>query len=361
MSPMTAPQLPLSVLDLSPVAAGQPSHEALAATVTVARRAEALGYHRLWVAEHHSSAGLASASPEVLIAHLGAHTSTIRLGAGGVMLPNHAPLRIAEAFRLLEALHPGRIDLGLGRAPGTDHLTAYALRRSREALTGDDYPQLLAELLAYDDGSFPEDHPFRQIHVTPTDVALPPVFLLGSSMFSAELAAQAGLGMAFAAHIGGDTAVPALTAYRRQFSPSPRYAAPYALLAIGVVTADTEAEVAELRHVADLWMLRIIRGEMGYRPSRAEALAYEFSEADRALLRRMPGKRLVGLPDEVEAQIRALVAETQADEVMVMSSIPEVEDRVRTLELLADRFGLVAPGTPAAVAAPERELAGVAE
>jgi luciferase family oxidoreductase group 1 len=328
----------LSVLDLSPISSDQSSTEALAATVAAAQHAERLGYRRFWVAEHHNAAGLASGSPEVLLAHLGAHTETIRLGAGGIMLPNHAPLRIAEAFRLLEALNPGRIDLGLGRAPGTDHLTAYALRRSREALSGDDYPQLLAELLAFDDESFPDDHPFRAISPTPADVPLPPVFLLGSSLFSAELAAQAGLGLAFAAHIGGDTAIPAMTAYRREFSPSDRYAAPYSILTVGVTTGDTEEEVADLTHYADLMILRLVRGERGARPTREQARAYQFTDADRAAIRRMPGRRIVGTPDAVAAEISSLADQTQADEVMLMTMVPDLDVRLRTLERMAEQL-----------------------
>lgn len=334
---------PLSILDLSPIGSGQSSTEALAATTTVARHAERLGYHRFWVSEHHNTAGLASGSPEILLAHLAAHTDRIRLGSGGIMLPNHPPLRIVEGFRLLEALHPGRIDLGLGRAPGTDTLTAFALRRSQEALSGDDYPQLLAELLAFDDGSFPEDHPFRQITPVPGDVRLPPVFLLGSSLFSAQLAGQAGLGLAFAAHIGGQTAVPALAAYRRGFTPSDRYPAPHAILTLGVVVGETEREVEELRHMADLTILNLVRGHHGARPSRAEALAYRFTDSDRAMIRRMPGVRLVGRPDEVAAEVGAWADRTGADELMLLTIIPDLDVRLRTLELLGERLGAASP------------------
>ncbi len=345
---------PLSILDLSPIEAGQTAGEALAATTAVAQLADRLGYHRFWVAEHHNSPGLASGSPEILIAHLGAHTDRIRLGAGGIMLPNHPPLRIVEGFRLLEALHPGRIDLGLGRAPGTDTLTAYALRRTQEALSGDDYPQLMAELLAFDDGSFPDDHPFRAITPVPGDIRLPPIFLLGSSMFSAELAAQAGLGLAFASHIGGPTALPAMATYRASFSPSERYPAPYAVLTAGVVVGETEREVEELRHVADLAILMIIRGQRGVRPTRAEAVAYQFTEADRAMLNRMPGRRFVGTPDRVSEEVRAFADQTAADEIMLMTIVPELSARLRTFELMAEHLG-----TSAASAG--RELASVAD
>lgn len=338
---------PLSILDLSPIEARSSTQDALAATVAVAQAGERLGYHRIWVAEHHNTPGLASGNPEILIAHLANHTERIRVGAGGIMLPNHPPLRIAEAFRLLEALFPGRIDLGLGRAPGTDTLTAYALRRSQDALSGDDYPELLAELLAFDDDAFPEDHPFRQITPVPNEVRLPPIYLLGSSMFSAQLAAQVGLGFAFAAHIGGQVAASALATYRQDFVASARFASPYAVLTVGVVTGDTEAEVDDLRRVADLSMLMLIRGQRGTRPTREQARAYDFTDGDRAMLARMPGRRIVGMPDDVAREVRSLADETRADEVMLMTVVPELGARVRTLELMAERLGIPSPAMTA--------------
>ena len=229
----------LSILDLSPITAGSSSAEAVRDSVELAVLAERLGYHRVWYAEHHNSPGLASGVPELMIEHVASRTSTIRVGAGGVMLPNHAPLRIAEVFRLLEALHPGRIDLGLGRAPGTDTMTAFAMRRSREALTADDYPELLAELIAFDDGAFPGDHPFRTIRPVPVDTKLPPVWLLGSSDFSGRLAAEAGLGFAFAAHINAAGAIPTLRAYREAFVPSERYPEPHSILTVSVTVGET--------------------------------------------------------------------------------------------------------------------------
>ena len=211
---------PLSILDLTPITHGTSSRQALRTSVELAVLADRLGYHRLWFAEHHNSPGLASAAPEIMIAHVADRTTHLRVGSGGVMLPNHAPLKIAETFRLLEALHPGRIDLGLGRAPGTDPRTAFAMRRSREAMTADDYPELLAELIAFDSG-FPAGHPFEAIPAVPVDTRLPPLWLLGSSDFSARLAAETGLGFAFAAHINAAGAVPALRDYRRHSSLRP--------------------------------------------------------------------------------------------------------------------------------------------
>ena len=191
----------------------------------------------------------------------------------------------------------------------------------------------------------PDDHPFRAIAPTPADVPLPPVFLLGSSLFSAQLAAQAGLGLAFAAHIGGDTAIPAMTAYRREFSPSDRYPAPRAILTVGVTTGDTEDEVADLAHYSDLMILRLVRGERGARPTREQARACQFTEADRAAIRRMPGRRLVGMPDAVAAEVRALAEQTQADEIMLMTMVPDLDVRLRTLERMAEQ--LVAVPVPA--------------
>lgn len=342
---------PLSILDLSPIEAGSTATEALATTTAVAQLGERLGYHRLWVAEHHNITGLASANPDILIAHLASRTERIRLGAGGIMLPNHPPLRIIEGFRLLEALYPGRIDLGLGRAPGTDTLTAYALRRSEEALSGDDYPQLLAELLAFDDAAFPEDHPFRRITPVPSDVRLPPVFLLGSSMFSARLAAQAGLGLAFAAHIGGDTALAAMEAYRRDFAPSDRYPQPHAILCLGVVTADTQADLEPLVRIADLTMLNIILGRIGARPTREQAMAHEFTEQERSLLGQRSGIRIDGLPEQAADAVQGYAERTQADEIMLTTMVPERDARLRMLELMAERIDHAIPaGDLAAVA-----------
>src|SRR3954470_5999733 len=238
--------LRLSVLDLSPVASGSSSAQALRNTLDLARLADDLGYTRYWLAEHHNTALIASSAPEGMIGHVASLTKRIRVGSGGVMLPNHAPLKVAETFRMLEALHPGRIDLGLGRAPGTDSLTAFAMRRSAEALTADDYPELLAELLAFDDQAFPSDHPFRTIRPVPVDTKLPPVWLLGSSDFSARLAAEAGLGFAFAAHINGRGAVPALRDYRASFVPSDRYPEPWGILTVSVTLGETPEHAREL-------------------------------------------------------------------------------------------------------------------
>src|SRR4051794_5833240 len=244
--------LRLSVLDVSPIPSGSTAAEALRHTLDLARLADALGYTRYWLAEHHNSAGIASSAPEVMIGHVASVTSRLRVGSGGVMLPNHSPLKVAEWFRVLEALHPGRIDLGLGRAPGTDGLTAFALRRSREAMAVDDFPEQLAELLGYLGEDLPAEHPFSQIVAVPQGVPMPPVWLLGSSDFGARAAAAYGLGFAFAHHINPSFALPALRLYREGFKPVANLPAPQAILGVSVITAPSDEEAEHLAASLDL-------------------------------------------------------------------------------------------------------------
>src|SRR3954471_5165054 len=221
--------LPLSVLDLSPIASGRTPSSALHETIELARAVEAAGYERFWVAEHHNIASVASSAPEVMIAAVAAATTRIRVGAGGIMLPNHAPLKVAETFRVLAGLHPDRIDLGIGRAPGTDQRTALALRRSREALTADDFLDQYAELRAYAEG-FPAGHPFAPISAQPDDVPLPPVWVLGSSAYGGQAAAALGTGFAYAGHFGNLDPAGVIGSYRERFQPSPEQAEPHAIL-----------------------------------------------------------------------------------------------------------------------------------
>lgn len=337
-----AQQIPLSFLDLTPIESGSDTTQALATAVEMARLAEELGYARIWYAEHHNTAGLASAAPEVMIAHIATQTERIRLGSGGVMLPNHAPLKIIETFKLLEALHPGRIDLGLGRAPGTDTVTAFAMRRSREALSAEDYPQQLAELIAFDDGAFPEGHAFQTIRAVPVDVRMPPLWLLGSSEFSGHLAAQRGLGFAFAAHISRTQAIPTMLAYRERFVPSERYPAPYAILAVSVTIGETEEQAADLALVNELFLLRLRTGRFDRYPTLAEAKAHQFTEQERALIASMPLNFIAGTADAVYAEVKQLAEICQADEVMITSTLANAQDRRRALTAMADQFGLVA-------------------
>jgi len=334
---------PISFLDLLNIEEGSTSTETLRHATDLAIRAEALGYRRYWFAEHHNTPGLASGSPEIVIAHVASQTSTIHVGAGGVMLPNHAPLRIVEAFHLLEALHPGRIDLGLGRAPGTDPVTTFALRRSEEAMSGDDYPHLLAELLAYEDGDFPDDHPFRRITVVPADVALPPVWLLGSSAFSGELAARVGLRFAFAAHINAAAAAGVMQAYRRDFSPSPYLDAPSSMLTVSVVVGETEEHAADLHKIVQVGMAHLLTGKPGRMPTLEQARAYEFSPIEAQRLATMAPNAFVGTAETVAGHVNRFADACEADEVMITTMLPSPTDRLRTLEALAPRLTAAQP------------------
>lgn len=330
--------LPLSLLDLSLVDEGVAGSQALQNSIAAAKRAEALGFERIWFAEHHSSASIASASPELLIARASAATERIHVGSGGVMLPNHAPLKIAELFRALAAFAPGRIDLGIGRAPGTDTMTAFALRRSAEAMNADDFPQLLAELLAFDEGGFPADHPFRTIQAVPVDVPLPPIWLLGSSGFSAALAADLGLGFAFASHINFAGAVPMLRSYRERFRPSGRFTAPHAILALSVVCGEDDAHAAELAAPLDLIAIGLRTGRLQPVPSPEMARTYPFTEAEREVARGYRRSHVIGCPETVRAGIERLAVETAADEVMLLTMVHGHEERMRGLARVAAAF-----------------------
>jgi luciferase family oxidoreductase group 1 len=338
---------PLSLLDLTPIVAGSTSAQAIQNSVELAILADQLGYHRVWYAEHHNAPGLASGAPEIMIEHVASRTSRLRVGAGGVMLPNHAPLKIAETFRLLEAMHPGRIDLGLGRAPGTDQITAFAMRRSVEALRADDYPEQLAELLAFDDGGFPADHPFRSIRPVPVDTRLPPLWLLGSSDFSARLAAESGLGFAFAAHINPNSAVSALRDYCASFVPSARYPEPWSILTVSVTVGETPEHARELSLINDLLLLRLRSGQLGSYPTLEEAKAYPFSAAEQEMIRAMPMRSLVGDAEYVHRQIVDLADRGGADEVMITTFLPEVDDRRRAIVEMARVFAVEEGWSPA--------------
>ncbi len=334
--------VPLSVLDLVPLQSGVDSAGAIAESVALAQAAESLGYLRYWFAEHHNTKSLASGAPEIMIAHVASQTEHLRLGAGGVMLPNHSPLKIIETFRLLEALHPGRIDLGLGRAPGTDGITAFAMRRSREAMSADDYPEQLAELIAYDDGGFPADHPFRAITAILHDVKMPPLWILGSSPFSSELAAGAGLAYAFAGHINGAGAIPALRSYRANFVPSTRNPEPRSMLAVSVTVGETPEHATALNQINKLMLVRLRTGRTDQLyPTLDEAQSYQFTLAEQHLIDSMPLRSIVGDIELVQTQLREMVTEAQADELMVTTFLAEKADRIRTITSLATAFGLL--------------------
>src|ERR1700686_3343587 len=272
---------PLSILDLSPVSAGSSGAQSLRNSLDLARLADGIGYTRYWVAEHHNLPSIASSAPDIMIGQIAAATSHIRVGSGGVMLPNHAPLMVAERFKVLEALFPGRIDLGLGRAPGTDPVTSYALRSRQDPRPGDDFLERFQELLLLERGGFPEGHPFRNVHAVPADVALPPIWLLGSSGYSAELAAAVGMGFAFAHHFADYDAASAMLSYREHFKPSATLAKPDAILGAAAIAADSDAEAERMASSADLHYARRATGEYLPLASPEEAAAYPYTPIDR--------------------------------------------------------------------------------
>jgi luciferase family oxidoreductase group 1 len=330
----------LSVLDLSPVSAGSTEAEALRDTLDLARHVEALGYHRIWLAEHHGGAMVASSAPEILIGHVAAATERIRVGSGGMMLPNHSPLRVAEQFKVLEALHEGRIDLGIGRAPGTDQITALALRRSREALVVDDFPQQLGELLSFAGvRPWPDGHAFSHVRAAPADVDLPPVFLLGSSDYSAQVAAMNGFGFAFAAHINPVLAVDALRAYRERFRPSEEFPEPRAILAHAVIVADDDQTAQRLAAPSRVAFRRLRAGRPTPLPTVEDALA-ELEADPRPADRGTAARGIVGSPETVRDRLDDLVTQSGADEVMAVTNVHGREDRRRSYELLARAYGL---------------------
>jgi len=333
----------LSVLDLAPVAAGSDVPEALARSVELARHAETLGYNRYWVAEHHNMPGIASSAPAVLLAHVGTSTARIRLGSGGVMLPNHPPLVVAEQFGMLEALHPGRIDLGIGRAPGTDQVTAHALWRQAGALSADDFPQQLGELLAFFSGRWPENHPYGAITAVPGHGRSPAMWLLGSSTYSAQVAGLLGLPFSFAHHFSADSTLPALAAYRSSFRPSPVLDQPHAMLAVSVVVAPTEQRATFLSGSSELAFLQLREGRPGQLPTPEEAADFPYTHAQRLQKAERSASHVLGDPEQVREQLDQLVADTGADELMITTMVHSQQERLESYSLLAQAWGLGSP------------------
>jgi luciferase family oxidoreductase group 1 len=340
----------LSVLDVSPVPSGSSSSDALRNTLDLAQLVDKLGYTRYWLAEHHNTPLIASSAPEIMIGHVASITKHLRVGSGGIMLPNHTPLKVAETFRVLEALHPGRIDLGLGRAPGTDSLTSLALRRSREAVSGDDFPARLDDLLSFlSAGGFPDNHPLQRIRAMPDDVPMPDVWLLGSSDFSAVLSAQLGLRFAFAHHIQPAPAIAALRLYREYFQPSEYLDKPEALIGVSVVCAETDERAAYLARPLELTLLRFRTGKMGKFPSVQEAIDYPYSPEERPIIEMNRERSFIGSPATVHKQLTRLADQAGVDEIMITTMTHDHADRRRSYELLAEAFALSLGGAnPAA-------------
>jgi luciferase family oxidoreductase group 1 len=321
---------PLSVLDLSPIPEGSDAGQALRNSADLARHAEALGYNRFWMAEHHNMPGIASAATAVALAHVATHTSTIRIGAGGVMLPNHAPLIIAEQFGTLAALHPGRIDLGLGRAPGTDQHAAQAMRRS--LVREDDFPRDVMELMAY----FEPAQPGQALRAVPGEGLAVQPWILGSSTYGAQLAAVLGLPYAFASHFAPGQMRDAMAIYRERFRPSERLAAPHVMLGVNVVAAPTDAEARFLFTSLQQAFVNLRTGRAGKLPAPVEGFAERLDPRAQAMLDNALSCSIVGGPETVRRELAAFLASTGADELMVTAQVHDHAARLRSFAILAD-------------------------
>jgi luciferase family oxidoreductase group 1 len=321
--------IPFSVLDTTPVLQGSDATQAFRNTLDLAQHAERWGYVRYWLAEHHNMPGIASAATSVVIGHVAAGTTTIRVGSGGVMLPNHAPLVIAEQFGTLASLFPGRIDLGLGRAPGTDGRTAQALRRNLQG--GDTFPQDVLELQSY----FQPLQPGQLVRAVPGAGLNVPIWLLGSSLFSAQLAAYLGLPFAFASHFAPDAMLQALAIYRETFRPSAQLDKPYPMLGLNICAADTDAEAARLfTSLQQQWTL-LRRGSPAALPPPVDTMDGLWSDMERAGLENALGRAIVGSAETVAGKLKAIIAETAADEIIMTSQIYDHQARLRSFEIVA--------------------------
>jgi len=335
----------VGILDQSPVRSGGTPADAVHETLELARAADRWGFHRYWLAEHHSTPGLAGASPEVLIAQVAAVTSRIRVGSGGVMLPHYSALKVAEQFRMLETLHPGRIDLGIGRAPGSDQRTARILRYGAGTLGIDHYPRQIQDLVAFLHDDLAAEHPWRGVHAMPSGPSVPELWLLGSSDESALLAAQLGQAFCFAHFINEHGGAEVTRAYRARFCPSPDLAAPRSSVAVFAVCAETEDEARRLARSRDLFIVRLYTGRPAPYPSVEEAERYPYNAQELAIAQHAARRSVVGTPDQVRERLLAMAADYQADELVVVTITHDFKARLRSYELLAAAFEL--PGATA--------------
>ncbi|MEA9392923.1 luciferase-like monooxygenase [Acerihabitans sp. TG2] len=321
--------IPFSLLDLSPVPMGATVRQAFDSSLDLARHAEAWGYHRYWMAEHHNMTGIASAATSVLLGYIAAGTKTLRIGSGGVMLPNHSPLVIAEQFGTLETLYPGRIDLGLGRAPGTDQRTMIALRRHLASQT-DNFPRDVQELLGY----FDDAQPGQPVQAVPGQGLHIPIWLLGSSLYSAQLAAALGLPFAFAAHFAPELLMQALDVYRQQFKPSPTLATPYAMACINVVAADNNAQAHFIFTSMQQQFINLRRGQPGPLPAPIENMDTLWSPSERYGVEQALRMSVVGDKDRVQAGLQKILTDTGVDELMINGQIFDHQARLHSFELI---------------------------
>ncbi|HEY8950521.1 MAG TPA: LLM class flavin-dependent oxidoreductase [Rhizomicrobium sp.] len=335
----------LSVLDQSPIRTDGSAADAVAETIALAKAAEALGYHRYWLAEHHNTGSFAGSAPEVLIARVAAETKTIRVGSGGVMLTHYSPLKVAEQFRMLELLNPGRIDLGVGRAPGSDPRTAQALQAGPQGFGIDAFPSQVFLLKQYlDDASgrapMPDDHPYRGIHAMPRGDTRPEMWMLGSGLHSAVYAGELGLPFSHAYFISPEGSMEAVAAYRERFKPSDWCSSPRVSMGVAALAAENEEEAARLSASRNLWVVRLLTGRPIAFPSPEEALAYPFTDQELALLKTVEARSVVGTPDVVKRKLSSLAERHGAEEMVIVTITYDYASRLRSYELLAKAFDL---------------------
>jgi luciferase family oxidoreductase group 1 len=352
--PGAASPLRLSILDQSPVRDGQTPAESIRETLDLAQAADRLGYHRYWLAEHHSTPGLAGAAPEILIAEVAARTQRIRVGSGGVMLTHYSPLKVAEQFRMLETLHPGRIDLGIGRAPGSDARTAQALRRGTGTPPGASvpdpwadedvarFPDQVGDLIGFVSDGLPPEHRYATVRAMPAGEGVPEIWLLGSTDASAACAAHYGTGFSFAHFINADGGAAVTRAYAQAFCPSALLPAPRASVAVFVVCAGTEAEASRLARSRDLFIVRLYTGRAGAYPSVEAAERYPYSPRELAIVAHARQRTVAGTPEQVQVRLEVLAGEYGVDELVVVTITHDPKARLRSYELLAEVFGLPA-------------------
>lgn len=331
----------LSILDLATIYNDETPAQTLQNSTELVQLADRLGYTRYWFAEHHNATFQMSTSPDLLSAHAAALTKNIRIGSGGIMLPNHSPLKVVENFSILEALHPGRIDLGMGRASGTDGITNAALRNSNEPLSGEAIMNQLMEVLAFFNREFPEGHPYQSINPSPDSSLRPELFMLGSSDGGMQIASQLGIGFAFAGQINPDLAVPMLKQYRENFKPSQYLSEPYSMLAIIVVCADTDEEAADIAGPAELQWVRWMTGQYkSSPPTLEEARAHKYTAEESLVREQNKGKFIIGSVESVKEQLEQVAEESEVDEVIIANMISDKEARHKSYSLLAKSFNL---------------------
>lgn len=337
----------LSVVDQSPIRKGGTAADAVKETIALAKACERLGYSRYWLAEHHNTTSFAGSTPEVLIARVAAETSAMRIGSGGIMLPHYSPLKVAENFRMLETLYPGRVDLAIGRAPGADGRTSVALQAGPQAWDVGVFPQQAALLRHYLEESaglaqWPDNHPYRQIHASPRGPGMPEMWMLASSVNGAVYAAELGLPLSFAQFISPDgSGAEAAEVYRKQFKAHREGDRPRVSVAVFALAAESEDEAERLCATRNLWVMQLLRNQAGPFPSPEEALAYPYTAEDRVMLRAIAARGVTGTPERVKLGLERMAAEYGAEEVIVLTITYDFAARLRSYELLAGAFGLL--------------------